>query len=177
MDPDGRRASPFDYGSGFVNPTRVLNPGLIYDLQPQDYRSFLCSLGYDQKSLHHITGDNATCNSQTPSTPYELNYPSITVLNLRGAFSVNRTVTNVGRQRCVYEAMVSPPRGVNVTVQPRRLVFERYGQRLSFNVRFQVVAPSKAYGFGFLTWRSKKQRVMSPLVVRAVLESEFGLLG
>lgn len=76
----------------------------------------------------------------------------------------------------MYEAMVSPPRGVNVTVEPRHLVFERYGQKLSFNVRFQVVAPQKGYGFGFLTWRSKKQRVTSPLVVRAVSESKFGLI-
>ncbi|KAK4789864.1 hypothetical protein SAY86_017168 [Trapa natans] len=128
VDPDGRRASPFDYGSGFTNPTRVLNPGLVYDMQPQDYRSFLCSLGYSQRSLHHITGDNATCNSQTFTTPSELNYPSITVPNLRGTVSVHRTVTNVGNPRSVYEALVSPPRGVNVTVEPKRGVHGGRGQ-------------------------------------------------
>ncbi|KAK4781133.1 hypothetical protein SAY87_017239 [Trapa incisa] len=176
VDPDGRRASPFDYGSGFVNPTRVLNPGLVYDLQPQDYRSFLCSLGYNQRSLHHITGDNTTCDRKKFTTSSELNYPSITVPNLRGAFLVHRTVTNVGSPRSVYEAMVSPPRGVNVTVEPRLLVFERYGQRLSFSVKLRVVAPSKGYGFGFLTWRGRNQRVRSPIVVQAVTESQFGLL-
>ena len=61
-DPDRRRANAFDYGSGFVNPSRVLDPGLVYDSHPEDFVAFLCSLGYDERSLHLVTGDNSTCD-------------------------------------------------------------------------------------------------------------------
>ncbi|KAL7231157.1 hypothetical protein ACSBR2_009432 [Camellia fascicularis] len=174
VDPEGRRGNAFDYGAGFVNPTRVLNPGLIYDTQPTDYKAFLCSIGYNERMLHLITRDNSTCN-QTFATPNGLNYPSITVPNLKDNFSVTRTVTNVGDRKSVYRALVLSPMGINVTVVPRLLVFNRYGQKISFTVNFKAEAPSEAYAFGILTWRSRKSRVTTPLVVRAT-RSKLGLL-
>ncbi|RVW29498.1 Subtilisin-like protease SBT5.3 [Vitis vinifera] len=71
--------------TGFVNPTRVLDPGLIYDTEPTDYKAFLCSIGYSEKLLHLITRDNSTCD-QTFATASALNYPSITVPNLKDNF-------------------------------------------------------------------------------------------
>ncbi|KAL6959771.1 hypothetical protein U1Q18_039926 [Sarracenia purpurea var. burkii] len=174
VDPDGRRGNAFDYGAGFMNPTRVLNPGLVFDSQPTDYKAFLCSIGYNENLLHLITRDNGTCN-QTFATATGLNYPSITVPNLRHEFSVNRTVTNVGEPKSIYRAVVSPPVGVDVMVVPRRLVFSRYGQQIDFTVNLKVVAPSEGYAFGYLTWRSRKSRVTTPLVVRAT-PSNLGLL-
>lgn len=173
-DPEGRRANAFDYGSGFVNPRRVLAPGLIYDLQPKDYKAFLCSIHYDAKSIRLITGDRTTCNETLPSVS-DLNYPSITVANLENSFSVKRTVTNVGKPGRIYQAVVSPPRGINVTVVPNRLVFNTYGQKMDFTVHFQVAAPVKGYEFGFLSWRNGKTTVRSPLAVR-VVASDKGLL-
>lgn len=176
VDPDGRRGSPFDFGSGFVNPTHVLNPGLVYDAQPEDYKAFLCSIGYDEKKLRLLTRDNSTCNPR-PASATGLNYPSIVVPHLKDEISVTRTVTNVGKPISAYEAMVSHPRGINITVMPRRLVFERYGQKISFTVKFKVAAPTQGYTFGFLAWRSKTLLVTSPLVVRcASLSSDMGLI-
>ncbi|XP_034903639.1 subtilisin-like serine-protease S isoform X2 [Populus alba] len=166
VDPEGRRANSFDYGSGFVDPARVLDPGLIYDAHPKDYKAFLCSIGYDEKSLRLVTRDNSTCD-QTFTTASSLNYPSITVPNLKDSFSVTRTVTNVGKPRSVYKAVVSNPVGINVTVVPKQLIFNRYGQKIKFKVNFKVAAPSKGYAFGFLTWTSGEARVTSPLVVQA----------
>lgn len=174
VDPEGRRGNPFDYGSGFVNPVRVLDPGLIYDAQPEDYTAFLCSIGYDEESLRLITRDNSTCN-QTFATASDLNYPSITVPNLIDNFSVTRTVTNVGNSRSIYRAVVSSPIGTNVTVVPNRLVFNRYGQKINFTVNFKVAAPTKGYVFGFLSWRNTKSWVTSPLIVR-IASSNFGLI-
>lgn len=165
IDPNGRRGNAFDFGSGFVNPTRALNPGFVYDIMPEEYRAFLCAIGYDEKSLRLITRDNGTC-AETLRTASELNYPSITVPNLKEQFSVTRTATNVGRPRIAYEAMISHPRGIEVTVIPKRLMFTRYGEKINFTVNFKVVAPSKGYMFGFLAWRSGKLLVTSPLVVR-----------
>ncbi|KAL0396265.1 UNVERIFIED_CONTAM: Subtilisin-like protease SBT3.5 [Sesamum calycinum] len=171
--PDGRKANPFDFGSGFVNPRAVLDPGLVYDATSTDYRAFLCSLGYSDRSLQLITRDNSTCN-QAFTTASSLNYPSITVPNLKNSFSVSRTVTNVGRPRSVYKAVVFPPAGINVTVVPKRLVFNRYGQKINFTVTFELTAPSKDYVFGSLSWRNRRSWVTTPLVVRAV-RSKFGL--
>ncbi|KAL5172975.1 Subtilisin-like protease SBT3.5 [Glycine soja] len=164
-DPEQRRANAFDYGSGFVNPARVLDPGLIYDLKPADFVAFLCSLGYDPRSLHQVTRDNSTCD-RAFSTASDLNYPSISVPNLKDNFSVTRIVTNVGKAKSVYKAVVSPPPGVRVSVIPNRLIFSRIGQKINFTVNFKVTAPSKGYAFGLLSWRNRRSQVTSPLVVR-----------
>lgn len=174
MDPTGRKGNPFDYGAGFVNPTSVLNPGLIYDSQPLDYKNFLCSIGYNEKSLHLVTRDNSTC-IQKISTASSLNYPSITLPDLRNSYSVRRTVTNVGSTTSTYRAVVASPAGIKVTVSPRFLIFNEYGQKLTFTVNFKAVAPSKGYVFGSLAWKKEKSRVSIPLVVR-VVSSGAGLL-
>lgn len=174
VNPEGRRGNAFDYGSGFIDPTSVLDPGLVYDVQPIDYKSFLCSIGYDEKSLRLITRDNSTCN-QTFTTASNLNYPSIAVPNLKDNFTVTRTVTNVGKPRSIYKAVVSNPMGINVTVVPEQLIFNRYGQKIKFTVNFKVTAPSKGYAFGFLSWKSRNARVTSPLVVQ-VAPSPMGLM-
>ncbi|KAL1370691.1 hypothetical protein HN51_000921 [Arachis hypogaea] len=176
-DPQQRRANAFDYGSGFVNPARVLDPGLIYDSEASDFVTFLCSIGYDQHSLHLVTrNNNSTCEHRTLTTASDLNYPSITVPNLKDSASVTRIVTNVGKSRTIYKASVLSPPGVNVTVIPNRLVFSRLGQKIKFRVNFKVNnAPSKGYGFGFLSWRNRRSQVTSPIVVK-VAPSNHGLV-
>ncbi|KAJ7953265.1 Subtilisin-like protease [Quillaja saponaria] len=175
VDPERRRGNAFDYGSGFVNPTRVLDPGLIYAAQPEDYIAFLCSIGYDEKLLHLVTGDNSTCDDAAFASATSLNYPSIIVPSLRHNFTVTRIVTNVGKPRSIYRAAVSSPPGINVTVVPKRLIFSSIGQKIKFTVNFKVAAPSKGYTFGFLSWRSRRSKVTSPLVVRAA-PSNLGLI-
>lgn len=175
MDPEGRWGNAFDFGSGFVNPKRVLDPGLIYDASPADYKAFLCSIGYSDRSLRMITRDNSTCQDQTFATASDLNYPSITVPNLKNNLSVTRTLTNVGKTRSIYRAVVYAPRGIDVTIVPQRIVFSEYGQKISFTVKFKVAAPSQGYVFGFLAWRNRDSRVTVPLVVQ-VTPSTLGLL-
>ncbi|RVX08338.1 Subtilisin-like protease SBT5.3 [Vitis vinifera] len=38
------KATPFSYGAGHVRPNRAMNPGLVYDLNVNDYLNFLCAL-------------------------------------------------------------------------------------------------------------------------------------
>ncbi|KAL3525131.1 hypothetical protein ACH5RR_013503 [Cinchona calisaya] len=166
-DPQGRRGNAFDYGSGFINPTKVLNPGLVYEAKPADYKAFLCSIGYNERSLHLITRDNSTCD-QSFATASDLNYPSIVVSNLKDTFSVIRTLTNVGSPRSIYKAVVFAPEGINVTVVPQRIVFDSYRQKINFTVNFKVAAPVIGYVFGSLSWRNKISWITSPLVVRGV---------
>lgn len=157
-----------------MNPTKVLDPGLVYDSHPNDFVAFLCSLGYDERSLRLVTRDNSTCD-RAFKTPSDLNYPSIAVPNLEDIFSVTRVVTNVGKARSIYRSVVLSPAGVNVTVVPNRLVFTRVGQKIKFNVTFKVAAPSKGYAFGFLSWKNRISQVTSPLVVR-VAPASLGLV-
>lgn len=175
-DPSGKRAIPFDHGSGFVNPTRVLDPGLIYDAHTQDYKEFLCSIGYDDKTLQMITRDNnSTCSPHSSPTPSSLNLPSITIPNLEDNFSVTRTVTNVGKPKSIYRAAISSPTGTNVSVEPHYLIFSSYGQKIKFTVTFKVIDFTRGYTFGSLAWKNKQSRVTIPLVVRSK-SSSSGLL-
>lgn len=175
-DPEGRPANAFDFGSGFPDPAKFLNPGLIYDTRPADYKAFLCSIGYDDKSLQQMTGDKSVC-SRLRSTPSNLNYPSITLSELKDSYRVTRTVTNVGKPRSIYRSVVSPPAGICVSVSPKYLSFRRYGQKANFTVSFRAVRPSRDYVFGSLAWKAvgDVQVVTSPLVVR-VATSDTGLI-
>ena len=74
-----------------MNPTRVLDPSLIYDSKPADFVSFLCTLGYDEISLHQVTRDDNTYDT-TFNTTCDLNYPSIVIPNLKDNFLVTRIV-------------------------------------------------------------------------------------
>lgn len=174
-DSEGRTANPFDFGSGFMDPIRALNPGIIFDAQAEDYKSFLCAIGYDDHSLHLITRDNSTCTDRAPSSTTALNYPSITIPYLKKSYSVTRTMTNVGSERSAYRAVVSTPPGINVTVTPEFLVFENYGVKKTFTVNFHVDVPPRHYVFGSLSWHGTDARLMMPLVVK-VQTADKGLL-
>lgn len=43
--PLGSPATPFDYGSGHLNPIAAIHPGLVYDYDLGDILDFLCSNG------------------------------------------------------------------------------------------------------------------------------------
>ncbi|XP_057835744.2 subtilisin-like protease SBT5.3 isoform X2 [Cryptomeria japonica] len=162
------KASAFDYGGGHVNPNRALNPGLIYDIAVQDYYIFFCSLGYNATQMKIITGKPFSCPSQKEAI-YNLNYPSITVSQLKGPVFVKRTVTYVSKGPAVFEAEIKSPKGVVVAVKPNKLEFSNYGEKKSFSV---VMKPGrsfkKEYVFGSLTWKSASHVVRSPLVVKVV---------
>ncbi|KAG0475625.1 hypothetical protein HPP92_015311 [Vanilla planifolia] len=87
-------ATPFDYGSGEVDPKAALDPGLVLDATYLDYINFLCSIpGVDSNEVLSIT--SSRCNA-THGKPADLNGPSITISHLVGTQTVKRTVTNVG---------------------------------------------------------------------------------
>uniref|UniRef100_A0A0A9C8X7 Subtilisin-like protease fibronectin type-III domain-containing protein n=1 Tax=Arundo donax TaxID=35708 RepID=A0A0A9C8X7_ARUDO len=158
-----------------MDPIKALNPGIIFDAQPEDYTSFLCAAGYDDHSLHLMTGDNSTCTHRISSSATALNYPSITIPYLKKSYSVTRTVTNVGNPRSFYRAVVSAPQGVNVTVTPEVIVFENSGVKKTFTVSFHVDVPTQGYVFGSLSWHGRDARLMVPLVVKGQV-SDKGLI-
>ncbi|KAM0949513.1 putative tripeptidyl-peptidase II [Dioscorea sansibarensis] len=161
-------ANAFAVGAGHVNPTKALDPGLVYDITPNDYMTHLCGFyGSDQVGI--IAGSNVDCNSVIEREDLNLNYPSIFVPEVENKTSVTvaRTVTNVGESNSNYSLKIDAPPGVNVTVQPDVLQFTKANQEIKFSITFDVPKPNGTsfYTQGSLSWISDKHTVRSPIVI------------
>jgi subtilisin family serine protease len=167
------KANPFDFGAGHVDPSgrasaegSLFNPGLVYDAGIFEYYGFLCDAAPD------IFIDSAgTCGflagEGIPTIATNLNYPSIAVSEVPGAKTVTRTVTNVSDETGSYRARVNEPRGYDVSVTPDRITLAP-GETATFEVTFvNVNAPIGAWRFGSLSWVDGRNRVRSPIAVKA----------
>ncbi|GLJ29146.1 hypothetical protein SUGI_0574700 [Cryptomeria japonica] len=70
-------ADPFATGAGHIDPEAAVDPGLVYDMEAQDYINFLCFLNYTKQQIALLS--NASCPSSTLAV-IDLNYPSFTML-------------------------------------------------------------------------------------------------
>jgi subtilisin family serine protease len=148
----GRRADPFAFGAGRVRPTDALDPGLVYDAGPRDWRAFLC-------------GSGAECPAQG-QTASDVNQPAIALGHLVGRQTVRRTVTHVGEHAAKYSVAVHPPPGVRVEVSPREITLAP-GESETFHVRFtRREADLDRYVFGSLIWSDGARAVRSPIALR-----------
>ncbi|KAJ1419165.1 Peptidase S8/S53 domain [Sesbania bispinosa] len=161
-------ANIFATGSGHVNPSRANDPGLVYDIKPDDYIPYLCGLGYSDTEVGIIAHRTIKC-SETSSIPEgELNYPSFSVV-LGPSQTFKRTVTNVGEAYSSYVVKVTAPDGVDVRVQPNKLHFSETNQKETYSVTFSRIGlgnKTQEYAQGFLTWVSAKHTVRSPISVK-----------
>ena len=158
----------FAYGAGLIDPSKAVNPGLVYDAGENDYIRFLCGQGYSSRTLQLITGDKSTCSEKTYGTARDLNYPSFALQvsrsnpNVSGSFT--RTVTNVGLPTSTYKATVTAPKGLKIQVNPSVLSFTSLGQKQTFvltidgAIRESIVSAS-------LVWDDGKFQVRSPITV------------
>ncbi|XP_057806178.1 subtilisin-like serine-protease S isoform X2 [Salvia miltiorrhiza] len=161
--PNGTQTSPFDYGSGHVNPAAAVDPGLVYDFDSSDIIGFLCSTGASPAQLKNLTGETTYCRN-TKTSSYDFNYPSIGISNLKGNISVHRTVTYYGEGPAVYKAEVDSPAGVYVSVTPNKLSFKKMGEKMSFMINFTPYKTSEEnFVFGALTWTDGMHVVRSPI--------------
>ncbi|CAI8613053.1 unnamed protein product [Vicia faba] len=164
-------ANPFAFGSGHVNPESASDPGLVYDMNTNDYLNYFCSLNFTSSEIAILTKTNFTCSQKHVVQVGDMNYPSFSVLFSRTVQNVTykRVVTNVGKSESgYYEAKVEDPNGVVVNVEPRKLKFEKLGQKLSYKVTFLAVGKTRVVGsssFGSLIWVSGKYKVRSPIAV------------
>lgn len=166
--PTRKEADPFDIGGGHVNPDKAVYPGLVYDISTEDYIQFLCSMGYSSSSITGLT--NTTINCMTNSyMRLNLNLPSITIPDLKTKVTVTRKVTNMGNINSVYKAIVKPPFGIRMTVEPKTLSFNSTHKILSFRVTFFSTQKVKGdYKFGSLTWTDGEHFVRSPIAIRVI---------
>ncbi|CAN1336795.1 Subtilisin-like protease SBT5.3 [Linum perenne] len=167
----GEEATPFDHGAGHVSPSHAMDPGLVYDMTATNYVDFLCFIGYDAKKIEMFYPDPYKCPEMTAYSLSNLNYPSITVPELVGAVTLNRTLKNVGNPS-VYTVSVVPPRGISVTIQPSSLEFIVVDEEKSFKILLEAEAgkfdSNHDYVYGELNWSDGTHNVRSPIVVRLV---------
>ncbi|KAH8498125.1 hypothetical protein H0E87_017159 [Populus deltoides] len=173
----GKVSSPYDLGAGHLNLDRAMDPGLVYDITNNDYVKFLCGIGYGPRVIQVITRSPVSCPVKK-QLPENLNYPSLAALfssSAKGASSKTfiRTVTNVGQPNAVYRFTIQAPKGVTVTVKPRKLVFTEAVKKRSFivtitaNTRNLIMGDSGAV-FGSISWSDGKHVVRSPIVVAQI---------
>lgn len=166
--PQGTTATPFDFGSGHLNPIAALDPGLVYELDVDNLIDYLCGTNATQIQLLFLVSNTINCaHRQVPA--YNLNYPSVAVAELRGTTSISRTLTNYGESGSVYTATIGKLEGVNVKVTPDKLNFTKSGEKLSYSLELTVQKPSNGdFIFGYLTWSDGKHNVSSPIAVNVV---------
>jgi subtilisin family serine protease len=164
----GELSTPYDHGAGHIHPTRAVNPGLVYDINPDDYFEFLCTQELTPIQLKAFSKTkNRTCKNKIAS-PGDLNYPAISVVFKERPASVvtqRRTVTNVGTPVSTYTVNVTPFKGATVVVEPRILHFTKQSQRLTYKVTFKAKNPESAPEFGSLTWSDGTHSVRSTVAL------------
>lgn len=159
-------ATPFDYGSGHLNPTGAMYPGLVYDLNVTDYLNFLCARGYNSDQIGGFNNNTYSCPSKAIDVK-NLNYPSIAVPNLKGSVTVERTVKNVGTSG-TYHVQIFEPQGISVSIKPDTLEFKNVGEEKKFEVTLTDKSNGTSNGtsvFGKFVWSDGKHFVGSPIAV------------
>uniref|UniRef100_A0A453MTN5 Subtilisin-like protease n=3 Tax=Aegilops tauschii TaxID=37682 RepID=A0A453MTN5_AEGTS len=159
-------ADPFDYGGGNINPRGAADPGLVYDIDPQDYDKYLRCTIIKRASVH--------CNATGMLPVYHLNLPSISVPNLRSPVTVSRTVTNVGDVDSVYHVEIQSPVGVRMEVDPPVLVFDAKNKVHTFRVKLSPLWKLQGdYTFGSLTWGNVGKVVRIPVAARITIQDFY----
>ena len=155
-------AGPFELGAGHVRPLHACDPGLVYDATYRDYLIFLCASSGSQI-------DPTVPCPRNSSSPVALNHPSVVFANLSFTAATSRIVTNVGKSRATYRAVVVEPAGVSVSITPDTLTFLRSGEKRQFTiavrVRERAAVISGKYKYGSFAWIDGVHEVTSPLVV------------
>ncbi|RYR19936.1 hypothetical protein Ahy_B03g064900 isoform A [Arachis hypogaea] len=162
-------ATPFDMGSGFLNATGALNPGLIFYSSYDDYMAFLCGINGSVPVVLNYTGQN--CWSYN-STVYgaDLNLPSITISKLNQSRVVQRTVQNVAGNE-TYSVGWSAPYGVSVSVSPTHFTIAG-GEKQVLSVLMNATANSSVASFGRIGLFGDQGHVLSiPLSVIVKISS------
>ncbi|XP_052209275.1 subtilisin-like protease [Diospyros lotus] len=152
-------ADIFTTGAGHVNPPRAADPGLVFDLKPEDYIPYLCGLNYTDEEVSFITSRAVNCSQVSSIPEAELNYPSfsITLGSANPNQTYTRTVKNVGQAKASYGSIIVVPPGVEMALSPATLEFSEVNQEITFQVTFtrgDADSPNNSFVQGSLIWTS-----------------------
>ncbi|GLT34204.1 hypothetical protein SLA2020_087310 [Shorea laevis] len=160
-------ATPLDFGAGHINPNRAMDPGLIYDLDFQNYVDFICGLRYNETNMKALLRRNQWNCSQERAN---LNYPSFVAIFSNESKMVrrqvfNRVLTNVGDDQSVYQSTVAVPYGLDIKVEPGTLSFTQKYQKQNFSITVEVYGQASPVIYGYLTWFDDHKHIVSIPVV------------
>ncbi|KAK9066773.1 hypothetical protein SSX86_014096 [Deinandra increscens subsp. villosa] len=171
----GMPSTPFDHGSGQVDPVSALDPGLVYDASADDYLSFLCALNYSSASIKMFTGGSSTCRVGKNYRVEDLNYPSFSVPLMTASgegggssaakiIKYTRSLTNVGPPETYKVSISSNTRAVKIKVEPEELTFSEKNEKKVYTVTFTASSmESGTISSGRLVWSGGKYVVSSPI--------------
>ncbi|KVH91922.1 subtilisin-like protease SBT1.7 [Cynara cardunculus var. scolymus] len=160
-------ADVFTIGSGHVNPSKANDPGLVFDIQPDDYIPYLCGLGYTSQQVGIIAKKTVSCSETILEG--QLNYPSYVITLASGQNKTyTRTVTNVGEAKSTYTISVTNvhlPPGIILEIRSPALKFTAVNQKVAYDLTF--IRDSKAqmnvpYAEGSMAWAYGKYVVRTP---------------
>ncbi|CAN4127714.1 unnamed protein product [Withania somnifera] len=157
-------ATPFDFGAGLVNPSRAIDPGLVFKASFKHYVLFLCSVpGVDEMSVRRAVG--VGCPNKKKAWCSDLNTPSVTISNLVGSRKVIRRVTNVGGVDENYQVIVQEPLGVSVSITPQVFKIIANASRHIILV-LNATQTTNTYSFGEIVLQgNQNHKVRMPLSV------------
>ncbi|XP_006282786.2 subtilisin-like protease SBT4.2 [Capsella rubella] len=170
MNSSKNAEAEFAYGSGFVNPTVAVDPGLVYEIAKEDYLNMLCSLNYSAQGVSTLAGGTFTCSEQSKLTMRNLNYPSMSAkvpASSSSDITFTRTVTNVGKKGSTYKAKLSGDPKLSIKVEPDTISFKSTGEKKSFTVTVsgKSLAGISSIVSASLIWSDGSHNVRSPIVV------------
>ncbi|XP_057476229.1 subtilisin-like protease SBT1.3 [Actinidia eriantha] len=165
----GAPSNPYDHGAGHIQPLKALDPGLVYDIEAQDYFEFLCSQALTPGQLQVFAKFSKRSCRHSLANPGDLNYPALSAVfpettNVT-VLTLHRTVTNVGPPVSNYHVYVSPFKGAFVKVEPAMLKFTSKNQKLSYKVMLTTKSRQTEPEFGSLIWKDGLYVVRSPVAI------------
>lgn len=156
-------ANPFDYGAGHIVPNDAENPGLVYELNEDDYDAYACGIASPAVTPARCDELEAAGFSFFAR---DLNQPSISISRLAAQQTVSRRVTNNSDEAGTYSVQVSAPSGIRVDVVPSSLSLVP-GETASFDVTLTYESgPLDLWRFGSLTWVGDDAEVRSNIAVK-----------
>ncbi|CAN0840922.1 Subtilisin-like protease 3 [Linum grandiflorum] len=161
-------ATVFDMGAGHVNPPKALSPGLVYDIQPDDYIGYICGLGYNDTQVSIIAQRKVKCSNESAIPEAQLNYPTFSISLTSSGQTYTRTVTNVGMPDSTYTSKVFAPDGVDIKVTPSEIKFKELKEKATYSITFRRVGNATGtVSQGSLVWSSADDRynVVSAIAV------------
>ncbi|KAL5707197.1 hypothetical protein ACHQM5_025278 [Ranunculus cassubicifolius] len=166
MNPMRNPDAEYAYGAGHINPVKAVDAGLVYEAFEADYLQMLCSIGYTDKDIRLMSGDNSSsCPKNYTGSPMDLNYPSMASWKVAEA-KFTRTVTNVGLENSTYKSTISAPPNMKITVVPDILSFKSLNEKQSFVVTVSATAlKDHPLNSASLVWFDGVHTVRSPISV------------
>ncbi|WP_374928741.1 cell wall-binding repeat-containing protein [Kytococcus sedentarius] len=150
---------PFATGAGFVEPRRMLSPGLVYDAGEQDWWDFLAGQG--------VTRGGKPV-SDNPIDASDLNQASIALGQLLGQQTITRTITNTTDTTTTWTGTIDGLEGVEATLSQSTVTLAP-GESADVEITFvDKTLATDQWTKGTLTWTAAGQNdVRSPIAVRA----------